>query len=188
MVEPLAVHTGNENEARMRLLAIIQDFNHSGKSPTYTELSRKKGIVGSVLNWDLSELLDREYIEQIRYQGFVDLTMSSFDISDKGKDALKRYYSKARYFVHRLNDLLERGSIDDLLRYVEDHRDILIFAYHRRLITKEEIEMVAKKLDISTQRIWWGYGQGERGLPSYPDKMIWPSWKFKRNKRKTVVS
>jgi hypothetical protein len=184
MMEPLAVNTGNENEARMRLLTLIQDFNQSGKSPTYTELSRKKGIVGSLLNWDLSELLDREYIEQITYQGFVDLTMSSFDISGKGEHALKRYYSKARYFVYRINALLKRGSIDELLQYLEDHRDILIFAYHRRLITKQEIEMVAKKLDISTQRIWWGYNQGGRGLPSYPDKMIWPSWEFKRDKRK----
>jgi hypothetical protein len=178
----LAVSTGRENEAQMRLLAIIQDFCQSNKSASYKDLSRQKGVVRSVLDWDLSHLLDREYIEQIKNQGFVDLTISSFNISDKGKHALKKYYSKAKYFVSRLNELRKEGTIDQLFHYLEDHRDLLHFAYYRRLVSMEEIKLVAKRLEISTQRIWWGENQGARGLPSYPDKMVWPTWEFKRKK------
>lgn len=180
----LAVSTGKENEARMRLLAIIEDINHlNGKPATYKELSHQKGIVKSLLDWDLSELLDMQYIEQIRNDGFVDLTISSFRLSGKGEYALKRYNSKARYFVSRLNDLRKEGSTEQLFNYLEGHRDILRFAYYRGIITKTEIEMTAKKLHISTQRIWWGHNQGSRGLPSYPDKMVWSIWDFKQKKQ-----
>jgi hypothetical protein len=60
----LAVNTGSENEARMRLLSTIKELNSNGKYPSPNE-PLLLDTESTFQQLDFSYLLDKEYIEQI---------------------------------------------------------------------------------------------------------------------------
>jgi hypothetical protein len=126
-------------------------------------LLQQDGIVRSLLQLDISELLEKGYLEQISVPD--DSSGRYFReghrISEKGRGALELFRSQAGHFVSKILEAVEKGEKDYLYKTLEENKDLLRFAYYKRLITKSQIEKMAKQLRISPERIWWGDSQGE---------------------------
>jgi hypothetical protein len=160
----LAIHTGSENEATMRLLELIKGLNANSNNPTIDELLELFCDSTTFMKFTTSDLMEKGYLERVepiddagarRKPGYV--------ITVKGKYALDRYVSRVNHFISKLEETYESGTIEELYRMLEDDRDSLWFAYYGRKITKEQIDKMAKRLDISPERIWWGDSQVETG-------------------------
>jgi len=146
----------------MRLLQKIEELNLKGTYPTINELLQD-GNLDSLVKLDVSKLLKIGYIEEISVpdESCEGYSWIGNKITGKGKHALERFTSQVRYFVSRLEETYERDENEILYRTIEDNRDLLRFAYYRGLITKDQIEKMAKKLGINVERIWLGDRQGE---------------------------
>lgn len=44
---------------------------------------------------------------------------------------------------------------ENLYNLIKESRDFLWFGNYKKLITKNEIENIAKKLDLSVETLWW---------------------------------
>jgi len=162
---PLAVNTGQENSAQMRLLQLIRDFNSEEVSPTIAEIrSRNHAKDSFFLKSDVSELLEKRYIETLSLpdQDNAEYNRTGHRITEKGRQILERYSSQVKNFVSSLDDKYERSENNNLYVAIETNRDLLHFAYFQGWITKNQIEKMARKLGISAERVWWGDSQGER--------------------------
>jgi hypothetical protein len=144
----------------MRLLKFISELNSNGINPTFNDLLQQFCSSKNLLQLDILDLLEKRYLEETE---LIDGAYSNtgYAITEKGEHAFGRYLSRVSYFISRLEQLYEQGDNDNLYKALEDNRnDMLRFAYFNGLITKAQVEKMAKKLDVSVERIWWGDSQG----------------------------
>jgi hypothetical protein len=145
----------------MRLLSTIKELNSNGKYPSPNE-PLLLDTESTFQQLDFSYLLDKEYIEQITVpDDVVGYNRIGHKITERGTRALERYTKQVNYFVTKLDELYEKSANDELYKALEDNRDLLRFAYYKRLITKVQLDKMAKRLQINVERIWWGDQQGE---------------------------
>ena len=117
----------------MRLLETIEELNSNGKYPTSNELLQENGILVSLRQLEISELLKKDYLQQISFpdDSSVGFSRLGYKITVKGKYALERFASQARYFVLRLEEIYEKEENEILYKALEDNRDLLRFAYYK---------------------------------------------------------
>lgn len=146
----------------MGLLNLISELNSNRINPTLDELMRHYCNSKPFLELMISDLVEKRFLEEIEitdYTGAYENT--GYATTEKGKSAFNRYVSQVRYFVSRLDELYEKGDVDNLEKTLVDNRDeMLRFAYYNGLITRAKIEKFAKKLDMNLERIWWGDSEG----------------------------
>ena len=140
----------------MRLLLTIKELNASGTSPTFNDLLQQCRFK-SFLELCIFELKSKGYAEEISVKDEAgDYYRIAYKITEKGQDDLKRYTSQVQAFVSRLSEVFENRDDVGLYRMIEDKRELLWFAYYKGLITKSQVEDMARQLQVSTERIWRG--------------------------------
>ena len=147
----------------MELLLTIKELNANGISPTFNDLLQQCRFK-SFLELCIFELKNKEYSEEISVKDEAgDYYRIAYKITEKGQDALERYTSQVQDFISRLSEVFENKDDAGLYMMIEDKRELLWFAHHKGLITKSQVEDIARRLQVSTERIW----QGDRyGSPS----------------------
>jgi hypothetical protein len=160
----LAIDVGGENESQVRLLELLQELNNNRIYPSFHDLLEQFCNSKSFVELHISELARKGHIEQILLSDDSgEYSWTAYKITEKGRYAIGRYVSKVSYFVQTLNGICESGTNEQLYKLLEDSRDLLWFAHYRGTITKAQIENMAKQLEISPERVWWGDRQGQIG-------------------------
>jgi hypothetical protein len=153
----------------MRILSTIEELNNDGTNPSFNDLSENLSIVKAQLELSISELSEKEYIEtrSTSWRGMY--TKTGYRVTEKGRYILELYVGKVKYFLTSLMRVYSNGEIDELYNIVMKNRDFLWFGYYKKLITKSEIESIAKRLDLNVERLWWdnfdGIGSHAVGFP-----------------------
>jgi len=152
----------------MLLLDVIDQLNAKGEYPTHNQIAQMEGLKELFVQIDISELLKKNYIEQVSIPDDSSKSYNriGYKVNEKGKNALERVTSQSKYFASTLEELYEKAGNEDLYKAIENNRDLLHFADYKGRISKSQIEKIGEKLEISVERIWWGDQQGQiSGIP-----------------------
>jgi hypothetical protein len=151
----LAINAGEEDEVHMRILSTVEEFNINGKNPALNDLMEELSIVKTQLERCIADLSHKGYVKNVSdsWRGMYDKL--GYKVTDKGKNAMERYTSRVKHFLALLMNVYHNGEKEDLYGIVMENKDFLWFGYYKGLITKVEIESIAKKLDFNIERLWW---------------------------------
>jgi predicted transcriptional regulator len=137
-----------DDEAHMLALSNIERLNKNAINPDLDDLLKHVRLAKSHLDLIISDLFKMGYIDS-------ESNVSDYHITEKGINILERYRSQVKHFAWSIKQLYDNNQKDALYTLLMQKKDLLWFAYYERLITKNEIQNIAKKLDASIPRIWW---------------------------------
>jgi len=145
----LAVNSGvREDETLMQILSNIEKLNKDGIKPDLHDLTKRVKLTKSHLDLTLSELFKKGYIDS-------ESNVRDYCITSKDKNILQRHKRKVQHFVDSIMLYYRNNEKVELYKLVTENKDLLWFAYYERIITKKEIQSIAKKLGVSIARMWW---------------------------------
>jgi len=150
----------------MKLLSVIFEQNAVGKYPNLNELIHQRSIVDSFIKLDIAELMKKGYVDEVSIpdEQNANYDRKGYKITSQGEYSLDKYTSMTTHFASRLIEILGRNNSNDndnLYHMIEQDRDLLRFAHFKGAITKTHLADIARRLEISENRIWWGERQGE---------------------------
>jgi len=155
----LAFSEGAEDDTQMRLLSFIDDLNDNEKNPSFEELLEEVSTVKTHLELCLSGLSAKSYISEVSDSWRGIYYKKGYKITEKGRQALEMHTKKVKDFMTSLRETYGRKNRDELHKLVTEDRDFLWFGYYKGLISKEEIENIAKALDVNVASLWWHDGR-----------------------------
>jgi DNA-binding HxlR family transcriptional regulator len=165
----LAISAGAEDDSQMRLLSILEELNSDEKSPSFDELLEHTHTVKTHLEQSISELSDKDYIRKVSESWRNMYHKTGYNITEKGKQALELHVNKVKHFISLVMETYRNNKKEELYKLVTDNRDFLWFGYYKQLITKQEIENIAKMLDVSVASLWWHDGRDHtHEMPFWP--------------------
>lgn len=141
----------------MRTLSAIEEFNGDETNPGLDELLEHLSIVKPQLELTISELSDKKYIETVTTSWRDIYTMVGYKITEKGKNALELHMNDVKHFISTLTKAYQKVESSGLYNLVWENKDLLRYGYFKGLITKKEIENIAKKLDLNVGKMWWDF-------------------------------
>lgn len=103
----------------------------------------------------ISELSGKGYVKEESTSWRETYSKTGYKITEKGKRALELYTGKVKHFVFLLKRAYDNDEKENLYNLIKESRDFLWFGNYKKLITKNEIENIAKKLDLSVETFWW---------------------------------
>lgn len=139
----------------MRILSFIEERNDDGTNPSFNDLAENLSIVKTQLKVSISELSDKGYVKEESTLWRKMYIKTGYKITEKGKRALELYTDKVKHFVFTLKMAYDNDQKEDLYNLIKENRDFLWFGNYKKLIAKNEIENIAKKLDLSVETLWW---------------------------------
>lgn len=165
----MAISVDAEDDSQMRLLSILEELNGDGKSPSFDELLEDTHTVKTHLKRCISELLVKGYIGKVSESWRNMYHKTGYEITEQGKQALASHISKVKHFISLVMETYRNNKKEELYKLVTDNREFLWFGYFKQLITKQEIESIAKMLNVSAASLWWHDGQDHtRHAPIWP--------------------
>lgn len=160
----LTINTDREDETRMRTLSAIEEFNGDGTNPGLDELLEHLSIVKPQLELTISELSDKECIETVITSWRDMYSKVGYKITEKGKNALELHLNDVKFFISMMMKAYHGGESSGLYNLVWENKDLLRYGYLKGLITKSEIENIAKKLDLNVGKMWWDFNFEYSGI------------------------
>jgi hypothetical protein len=164
----LGVSIDEEKGTQMEILSIIQDFNNNNISPALKDLMERAGTVKAHVEFCLSELSSKAYIEKVSVSWRDVYFKDAYNTTEKGRHALELYVAKVKKFKLSLMDSYHKNKIQELYGLVVRNNEFLYFGCERGLITSDDIRKIAKALDMSPERVLHsGDSDGSSDIPGW---------------------
>lgn len=152
-------------ESEMHVLYLVEKFTNKERIPNFNDLSTCIRMAKAQLEFTISELLQKQFLNQLSLPEPSGYVRQGYAVTKKGKETLVAYVKNAQKFVNMIIGLeVAKDERYQIIELIDKNRDLLWFAYYRGLITKRQIENIAKKLHTSVSQIWWpiDYTDGPR--------------------------
>jgi hypothetical protein len=164
----LGVSIDEVKGTQMEILSIIQDFNNNNISPALDDLMERAGTVKAHVEFCLSELSAKAYIEKASVSTRDIYFEDAYNSTEKGRHALELYVAKVKGFKSSLMDCYYKNEKRELYGLVVRNNEFLYFGYERGLITSDDIQKIAKALDMSPERVLRsGDSDGTSDIPGW---------------------